>query len=779
MAATDAGLDHIADQTHSVAENLSRANKSAEGLSDSFKAAALAVLGVGRINSIVDSLLARSQTYMAVQKALSAEQLTHSVLMQQYRDRYGEALAITRKAKDEGRKINDEEKLHLEVLRQQFKELRAQRALAFEMQAVGKIRLAAATTAALLGADLYIKQRQFNQDLIEANSSWENRAKLMGSTLMVQTQLGVSFGKATEAARALVAYALDTEPTYRENVRLVVQMQQGLGVSVDESARLATIVERQLKGSFSDVSHVIAQIVEDTALAGNEAAKLANNIATALGRLRPGLGAAGLPEVVRLVGRYESALKEVGGESGAFTQLLTTLTRPEGIVGMGLLRVQPEFLATSKGVESVMDRFAKYGQMMVGQAQGLERQFRLQILAEQFSITADQANQMLIAIQQVNREQTGSITLQDRWRNQIRATDQGVIRLANSLTGLVQGALYPFVFVIGAIVNKVADILEGILEFKGVAVAMMIGVGIGVAALAVQMWRLAATLWAVVVSTNAVAAAQVRLAAVQTSTTALQRAREMFGLVPRPLLSTATTFMPMAGPGAAAGGTLARWFPTLTQGIVGLGGILTRGFLLIRGALSFLLLNPIGLLITGVSLVGYFAAKQWFEIRRLREENRKAEQVIIDKTKLLEHAARARIFRTIREGGSVENVENQVAALMRQASLQPELEKMTSTREKVEFQKQWMLEHLPGLEQDFIAALTARGMFVSPTERLPQEEKRDTAMIDLNKRIAISTAQAASRLDAANKAQIEREDREEIERAKNRAESEHSQRALW
>jgi tripartite-type tricarboxylate transporter receptor subunit TctC len=57
------------------------------------------------------------------------------------------------------------------------------------------------------------------------------------------------------------------------------------------------------------VADVVAQLVDDTALAGEEAAKLATHIATAMGRLKPGMGGGALPEVVKMVGRYEAALK--------------------------------------------------------------------------------------------------------------------------------------------------------------------------------------------------------------------------------------------------------------------------------------------------------------------------------------------------------------------------------------------------------------------------------------------------------------------------------------
>jgi len=767
MAATDAGIDHVADRVHGMAEDMARNEKSAAGVSNSFKAAAMTVIGFESIKSIITDIVKRSQTVQALNRAWSAEQLNHVNLVRQYKERMGEAQVIVRQAKLDGRARTEEENLKLDVIRKQFGELRNQRVLVAEINTLGKIGLGAMGAVLAAGTDLWLGQRRFNQDLIEANSSWEHRSVLLRETLLLQAQLGIGFEKATAAARALVHYGLDTETTFNANVRLVAQMEQGLGVSVSQSAQLASIVERQIKGSFESVAHVIAQIVNDTALAGDEAARLATNISTALGRLRPGLGAAGLPEVVRLVGRYEGALKEVGGQAGAFQQLLGSLTTPEGIVGAGALGVNPEFLATSQGVQNVMDRFAKYGEMLVGQSQGWERQFRLQMMGQIFNTTADNANQMLIAIQRANAQQSGQISLQDRWRQQLHATDQGVQRLISSLTGLLQGALYPFVFVVGAVANKVADFVEWLLKWREVAIGVTVGLSGVVLLLGVRMARLVGMMWTVVMSTNAVTAAMGRLAAAQAGASAGAAARAALGVSTpaEAFWRNLTTMTRATGPTAAAGSWFARWFPTISSGIATIGGTLARVATLLRTGFA-VLTGPLGLLVTLTTIAVGIGLKHYLEMKRLNEQSAAQEKIIIAQRDLLNEKRRARIYHDVRSGDPMA-AEKAFANLAQEAN-QMFVEQIADKAELAKAQKAWFEEQSEGVMADVLKAATTSGMFTTLTDRTPEQARREDRAAVLNEKL-VKISEDTKVLMGKNVTKTEEEaQREEEERAKQR-----------
>lgn len=543
--------------------------------------------------------------------------------------------------------------------------------------------------------ELYFNQRLLNQNLIEANASWTHRTGLLAETLVMQSQLGISFGEISKSAAALVSYGLDTESTFRDNVRLVAQMEQGLGVSVGASAQLASIVERQLKGSFTDVAHVVAQLVDDTSLAGDEAVRLANAIAQAMGRLRPGIGAQGLPEVLRLVGRYEAALKEVGGAPGAFQQLITSLTTPGGIVGAGTLGVGPEFIATSQGVQQVMDNFARFGNQLVGQAQGWDRQFRLQALADIFGTTAEQANQMLMAIKRAKDEQVGAITVQDRWREQTHATNMGVTRLANSLKGLLQGGLLPVVQIIGYLANKLADFFEMIAQYRPVVHILMGAVTLGLGALIVSLWGLAKALVAVTVS--ALGAKRALLAKAATD-----QLEPFPGLFP-------------GGKKAAAMGLLRALFGGAVSPVIGFGA--TMGGITILGITTI-----IGTLLAGLAVQQRILALE----KKADEDNAARHKIVLQKQDQLALNARERII-TAAKTGRTEDVFKMTETLVRQAR---------GRGGDVRSQIKWINEQMELAQLEAFRGAVGAGVFTPREEATQQQLDHEEAMRTLSQRMA-------------------------------------------
>lgn len=615
MADKGSGLDSFAHSAHSLAEDMHKSQKSSEGVSGSLLRSLVTLKGIDQLWHSVVTSIEKTKTGTLLKEAFSVSSGT-LVMKKAQIEADIKQLKNSTTAEERRRKWHKE---LFDMSRADLAQVNAQLNVAKLLENGGRTRLALAGALLAAASNLGWKQRQFNQDLIEANSTYAHRNELLDRTLITQAQLGVSFEKAKEAARALVHYGLDTEKTYNANVKLVVQMEQGLGVSVNASAHLATIVERQLKGSFRDVADIVSEIVENTALAGEEATKLATSISTAMGRLKPGLSAAGLPEVLKLVGRYEGALKEIGGQSGGFEQLLTGLTRPEGIVGMGALGVNPDFISTADGVQKVMDRFAKYGNMLVGQSQGLERQFRLQILAEQFNVSTDQANQMLMAITRANAAQGEAISIQDRWKNQIHATNQGIDRLTNTLLGLLHKALLPLVNFISGAINKVADVVETLLENENVITGIVITSGVAFVALVGSLSSLTTALWQTVTGANFASVSLARFNAIRLG----QR------------LTRGANALSLTGP------------------MVGVP--MLAGLAVIAG---------------GVAGLGYLLNEILTVEKKSLDEQQKDNLVNINKYATLQDNTESKIYDLARYGGSQSDIEKQIGLLMQRIKVE-------------------------------------------------------------------------------------------------------------
>lgn len=406
--------------------------------------------------------------------------------------------------------LKSENKISLQTLHEQLgvitnqnKVFDAQVILADRVAAAGGYRLGAAKATLAVMGTLVVHSRTLNQNLIDANSHWQTRYGLMQDTLMTQIQTGSSFSDSTEAAKALVFWGAENLSNFQDVVKTVQRLNDGIGMSVQLAAELAAVVERRIGGNFEKVADVMATLVNDTALTADEAGRLALNLARVMETVKPGVAATMLPEVSKLVGGYESAIKRMGGQAGMMEQWLSKLTTPEGLMGAGILGVSPEFIQSQAGVERVMQNFQGYAEGLLQNAEGWDRRWRLDALGQQMGLTADQAAMLLKVMQEQGKETAKDITLQERFKQQIASTGDSFLRLGNTLLGLVQGGLYPFTWALTAVVNAVNSLLQMLMDYKPIVYGVMTAVGVGIVALAWSMRRLVVALWDVYFASQA------------------------------------------------------------------------------------------------------------------------------------------------------------------------------------------------------------------------------------------------------------------------------------
>lgn len=377
-----------------------------------------------------------------------------------------------------------------------------------------------------------ILSARFNQDLIEANSELSYRFGLMQKTLEVQRLTGVSFAEATEAARALVHHSMDTRDTFKDNVKYVTMLKEGVGVSTQTSAKLAVIWEGQLNQSFREAADLMAQIVNSTSLAGEEAGQLAENIARAVGAMRPGVSA-DMSAVVKMVAGYEDQLKRLGGQAGGFGELLTKMTGTEGLVGAGLLGVgSPEFLASEKASEEVIKRFGSYIKSFLGQTQGWERQVRLEQLSELFGLSAHQINLMAQAVANNTAGIQDNISVEQRYREQMVATGQSLSMLVNKFRALLTEAMLPALYVFTKLIDIITQVVGWLAEWKLAVIALQAVLVIAIPFVIRELYNLARVLVHVALSARAAALARIATTggAVGTAASSVARAGFLAGL---------------------------------------------------------------------------------------------------------------------------------------------------------------------------------------------------------------------------------------------------------
>jgi hypothetical protein len=380
-------------------------------------------------------------------------------------------------------------------LRHQLNLLTAQLKFKGQLQQIGKAELVLSGAFLASVTSAYKVFTDTGRILVESNSTLGDRLQLTRSILNTSRLLGTEMQQSMEAARDLVDYGYDLDANFESTLKLVMQMKDGLGLSTKLGAELAVVYERQLRGSARDVADSMARLVNDTSVAADEAGRLAINIGRAVGLLRPGVSA-DLGAVTELVGRYEGALKRLGGQFGGFEQLLTKITTPEGMLQAGVLGVNnPEFIRSKEATKQVINSFADYAKGFLGNTEGWERALRVQSLAEMFGTTAQQVNLMIRAVEEANQQRQTTITVEQRYKDQVFASAEVFNRLKNSLVALAQQAVLPLIELATSVLKPMADWLSKIQEIPGIVTTAAVVMAGGAVLAVTQIYRLSAALY--------------------------------------------------------------------------------------------------------------------------------------------------------------------------------------------------------------------------------------------------------------------------------------------
>jgi hypothetical protein len=315
---------------------------------------------------------------------------------------------------------------------------------------------------------------------------------------------GALFHEVLEAQRALVEYGANMTDNYQETLETVLMLNKGLGMSTGLAAQLATIVQYQVNGSFERVADTLTNIVNQTALAAEEAGRMAVEMGKVMSMIRGQGGGAIMPEVLKAVAKYEDALKRIGGQAGGITELVKKMSSPEGFSMAGVLGIaSPEILLTQQGVEQMMQNLARLGDNLVGQTQGWQRRMGLDVLGKLFGISAEQANDFYMAAKRAQGSIHEELSLRERYAEQTKNLVSGLTTLASRFVAVLETGLLPFIEALSGLVgwlNKAATYLAQFSLLKE-AVKWTFIVAVPVATIALH--QLASALYRVAAATIA------------------------------------------------------------------------------------------------------------------------------------------------------------------------------------------------------------------------------------------------------------------------------------
>lgn len=367
----------------------------------------------------------------------------------------------------EGRRIS-------EALDREKKYLKAVEVMTGEVGNVINSKWAAA--AGLFAAEMKIAfkySQEINEQLKQTSAAYSNRARLAREIAQIQAVTGNEMADMAKGGAALAQYGFDLRDGFKETLTTMVKMEEGLGVSYDTSAQLATLT-RRIGGNFKDIADSVARIKADTALSADEATRFATQISKAVMMLKPGSGTL-VSQTTDYINRVAGALKELTGSGQGFVDMLASFTTEAGMMGAATLGATPDFLASPEKTKQVTENFVKYVNRQLSGTSGFQRMATIQLLAEQFNTSADviaNADEMLKKYNETQKNRTG---LEEEWRKQTSELNKSLSKMYNSLAAIIQQTMIPIIRKLNPILETATTWLQ---KFSQSGAALYAGVGL-------------------------------------------------------------------------------------------------------------------------------------------------------------------------------------------------------------------------------------------------------------------------------------------------------------
>src|SRR5208283_300319 len=168
------------------------------------------------------------------------------------------------------------------------------------------------------------RSSEINESIISSNSYWKVRREISDQIYTVQAKTGASMQQMLSASKALTSVWPKGRTDLQSTLEVMVQMEQGLGVSYENSAQLARVFEISLKTPVREVADQIAIIANSTSLTADEATRFATEIGKAMRIL--GAGGDQAKEITKYVEVMAARMKDAGGDSQAVVEAFKLMT---------------------------------------------------------------------------------------------------------------------------------------------------------------------------------------------------------------------------------------------------------------------------------------------------------------------------------------------------------------------------------------------------------------------------------------------------------------------
>lgn len=349
---------------------------------------------------------------------------------------------------------------------------------------------------------------EINEALMQANSLTRVRTDLTQDIYVVQAKTGASFQNMLGAAKALTNIWPKARTDFRDTLEVIVQMEEGLGVSFDNASQLARIFQINLKTPVREVADQIAIIANNTALAADEATRFATEIGKALRLLGPG-AAPGAKEVAGYVTLISGRMKDVGGDANEIVKIFNEMTKGtsqafmlRGIAGVGT----PGALGTQAGAQAAMQGIGRMIDRIVTAAPGtMAYTAQLEAAAQIMGTSTETIRLYRDMLQEANKPLDEHAKLQQRWQEQVVNANKALGRLKESFLSLLHQAILPLIPPIAWTFGFLAKIVSTLASNKAAVIAVGILLAAAVAKTIFSLGKLTAAIIQVGVASDVAA----------------------------------------------------------------------------------------------------------------------------------------------------------------------------------------------------------------------------------------------------------------------------------
>jgi hypothetical protein len=340
---------------------------------------------------------------------------------------------------------------------------------------------------------------KLNQTLLESNSTFSARYRLVNSIYEIQKETGASLETMGDSARALVSYGQELDANWKSNLKTVVMLRDGLGVSAEHGAELVNLFERRLRIPARDVGDSIARIANNTSIAADQAARFSIEIGRTLSLMGPGIGKEAV-RVNEVVIKMAGQMRELGGNAEDVVKLFQELGKgtPEGFQMRGFGHVNVNQISTPQGTRQAFEGIGRLIEQIVKAPPGTEA-YVAQLEA---AAAATRTNTELVrfyneALRGSSKPLTESQQLEERYRNQMQLTGNVILQFRTSVGALLHEALLPLLKLGTPILRVMANFVQTLVEFKPTVYAITAAVVASSAAASVGLYSVVRALWAV------------------------------------------------------------------------------------------------------------------------------------------------------------------------------------------------------------------------------------------------------------------------------------------